>query len=77
MTMYWVASRPVKNCVMPIAAMAVAPMTTRPSSFLSRSMLGMPSEAMIRTPSHPQIRMMPRSMPFRSRPGMMWRLEDT
>ena len=77
MTMYWVASRPVKNCVMPSMAMAVAPITTRPSSFLSRSKLGMPSEAMTRTPSHPQIKMMPRSMPFRSRLGMMCRLADT
>ena len=77
MTMYFVASRPVKNCVMPRIAMAVAPITTRPSSFCSRSMVAMPSEAISRMPSQPQTRMTPRSAPFASRLGMACRLADT
>jgi hypothetical protein len=33
MMMYWVASRPVKNCVMPTVAMAVDADDDPPSSF--------------------------------------------
>ncbi len=74
--MYRAAFSPVKNCVMASADIAVAPMTIRRSRTFSRSMLGMPSAATSMTPSHPSIRMRPRSAPLPSRDGNVRRLAD-
>src|SRR5450756_2736887 len=76
-TMYFAKFRPVKNWVLPRAAIADAPKTMRLSRTSSRSMLRTPSAVSSKMPTQPQIWIIPRSAPFWFRGSILCRFAAT